>query len=259
MITDTHCHLDEFFDTGRLDNIIGAAKENGVSSMIAVGTEESDWFLYDSIAQNYDCVEFTIGLHPTIAKSNWAEQISKISFFADRAVAIGEIGLDFYRLSDDKFLKREQIKIQKEAFAAQLQLAKNHNLPAVIHCREAFDDTINLLINSGINLTKVVFHCYTGDSNVTKRLIELGVYISFSGIVTYKNANEIRESLKLVPMPQLLIETDAPFLAPTPMRGQENQPAFLFHTAKYITNFLKLDFNEFCSITTANAKKFFQI
>lgn len=254
MLTDTHCHLDVFFDSGRLDNVINSAKENGVKSMIAVGTEESDWYLYDSISRNYDCVDFSVGLHPTLATNNWQTQIAKIPHFIDRVVAIGEIGLDFHHLSDNENLRHSQITIQKAAFSSQLQLAKNFNLPVIVHCRDAFAETIDIIRESGINFSKILFHCYAGDRYTTEQLATLGAYMSFSGVVTYKNAIEIRESLRLVPLNRLLIETDSPFLAPTPMRGNENQPAFIIHIAKYIAQFLEIDLDTLCLILEENKK-----
>lgn len=242
-IIDSHCHLDGFFKTGELKDVLLRASEAGVQYLIAIGTGSEDWGVNADLAKNFAQVFYTVGLHPlNIPKYTCTDLENEIERFivkdGNPPCAIGEIGLDYHYIQDGD--DRVQIlNIQQEIFYRQLMLAKKYDLPVSIHSRDAFDDTFKVLINSGINSKKVLFHCFGYSVDEMKKLMDFGAYVSFSGSVTYKNASAIREALTIADRNHVLLETDCPYLAPVPFRGKPNEPAFIRETAKFVENFLQ--------------------
>ncbi len=256
MLIDAHCHLDVFVQRKILRSILGDAKENDINGFVVTGTSENDWDLYLNLAKEYSSIVCALGLHPTEVKEEWHSSLNYLEHIltVKRPVAIGEIGLDFYRSGNDSnVIERQQV-----VFEAQLTLAKKYNLPVVIHCREAFLPVQNMLDKAGFDWTKVLFHCFTGGPEEAEFLKHKGAYVSFSGIVTYKNAGNIRQALKIFSLENTLIETDCPYLAPVPHRGKENTPAFLKATAQFIANFLGTTYEHVAKKTMDNTKKFFK-
>ena len=224
-----------------------------LDAVITVGCDEEEIPKALSIAQRYEPVWCAIGYHPYEAdrvSKGMLEELKRLVTDGDKVVAIGECGLDYYR---DYSSRENQIKV----FEEQLQIAKELNLPVVVHSREADEDTVAVLKNSGVE--RGVIHCFTGTEKLLKGALDLGFYISVSGIVTYKNAAELRELVKKVPLDRLLVETDSPYLAPVPKRGKKNMPPYLFFTLKFLSDFLKVPLNMLERITTANAVKLFGI
>jgi len=172
---------------------------------------------------------------------------------SEKVVAIGETGLDFhYNLSPHQD--------QKRAFAAQLKIAKELNLPVIIHCREAFDQTMEILAQHGRGLRAVVFHCFSGSAEQAKIVLDYGFYISFTGVITFKNAELTRRAAKIVPVDRLMLETDCPYMSPEPMRKQKiNEPALMIHTAKYLAELKGMDLADFANAVTATSKTFFSL
>lgn len=214
--TDTHCHL---WDTRGVDpeEVIAAAWAAGVTTMIDVGCDVETSMAAIERAGRHEHVHATVGLHPHEARHG-VDSIAAL--VADpNVVAVGECGLDYHY----DHSPRDQ---QRAAFAAQIQLAREHALPLVIHTREAWDDTFDVLAAEGVP-DRAVFHCFTGGEAEARRCLDLGAFLSFSGIVTFKTATDVQAAATLCPIERLLVETDSPYLAPVPHRGETNQPAFV--------------------------------
>lgn len=252
---DSHCHLDGFLKEGTLTDTLKRAASVGVVHFVAIGTGVDDWKINADLAKQFDQIDYTIGLHP-LNVTDGNEELKFEQFFSDSVVpcAIGEIGLDYHSLPGDES-REDVINKQKDVFQKQLIFAKNHDLPVAIHSREAFDDTFEILVNSGIKGEKMLFHCFGYSPREMAILSDFGAYVSFSGNVTYKNASPIREALKIANKNRVLIETDCPYLAPMPFRGKPNKPEFIEEVAQFITNFLQDE--NFCDRAFENTVRFY--
>jgi TatD DNase family protein len=211
MWTDSHCHVD--------GDAIGPAREAGVTRIIVVGTDASWSAVAIKVAEANDGVWATVGLHPHDASKGAASIEALVVHHGPKVVAVGECGLDYHYDYSPR-------PAQREAFAAQIALAHEHDLALVIHTREAWDDTWAVLRSEGVP-ARTVFHCFTGGPGEAQLALDLGASLSFSGIVTFPGAPEVRAAAALCPMERLLVETDAPFLAPVPHRGKPNSPALV--------------------------------
>lgn len=258
-IIDSHCHLNEFVNEGTLDCVLTRAKNAYVSHLIAIGTDIADSKFYSELSKKHDNIDYTVGIHPCYAANNFGvKNIEEILLKSEKKpVAIGEVGLDFYKL-DEQNSEKTKLK-QKILFESQLNIAKSHNLPVVVHSREAFDDTLDIIHNSQIDGKNFIIHCFTYGQAEAKRFLDFGAYLSFSGIVTYKNAKSIQEALKFTPLDKILIETDCPYLSPTPHRGKQNEPSFLRETAIFAANLLQISEEKFSNITYENTVKAFNL
>ena len=256
---DTHAHLDmlpeELFkntvrclESGDCPEGITAQ----LDAVITVGCDKEEITKALSIANRYERIWCALGYHPYEAGKVTQNELSDLKklFTEDKVVAVGECGLDYYRDIAPK-------DAQWELFESQLQMAKELGLPVVVHSREADEDTVAILKNSGVE--KGVIHCFTGTEKLLKGALDLGFYISLSGIVTYKNAGQLRELARKIPLDRLLVETDSPYLAPVPKRGKKNAPYYVFYTLKFLSEWLKVPFEVLERITTANAVKLFDI
>ena len=223
--TDSHCHL---YDTRGvpLDDVVDAARAAGVTTMINVGCDADTTARGIDIAARYDGMYATAGLHPHEA----IHGIETILPFLDdpHVIAIGECGLDY-------FYEHSPKAEQKIAFAAQIQLAHQRNLPLVIHTRDAWDDTFDVLTAEGMP-ERTVFHCFTGGVAEAQRCVEMGAFLSFSGIVTFPSATDLRAAAQWCPIDRMLAETDSPYLAPVPHRGRANQPAYVTHVVQMLAD-----------------------
>ena len=253
MLIDTHCHLDmEAFDGDRSD-VIKRAEDAGVKYMINAGSDMESNRKGLELSEKYPHIYSAVGIHPHDASTlddtayNELEKLVK----QPKVVAIGETGLDYHYLNSPK-------GAQIEAFIRQISLAKENGLPVIVHSREAKNDTLRVL-REEITDTSGVLHCFSGDLDMAKKVMELGFYISIAGPVTFKNAKALEEVLKVVPDEFLLVETDAPYLSPVPMRGKRNEPAFVEHTARAIAGIRGISFSDIARITTHNAKRLFKI
>lgn len=239
---DSHCHL---YDKGGLTTaeIIAAAKAVGVSTMIDVGCDAASTAQAIERASLYDGVFASAGLHPHEAKHG----VDTIVPFLDdpHVVAIGEAGLDYYY---DHSPRDEQ----RSAFAAQIQLAHERRLPLIIHTRDAWSDTFDVLAAEGTP-THTIFHCFTGGPDEARRCLDLGAYLSFSGIVTFKNATDLHEAARHCPGDRLLAETDSPYLAPVPHRGQPNRPAYVTHVVETLATLRSEPIDDVRHVTSRNA------
>jgi TatD DNase family protein len=263
MLVDTHTHLDTVARAGGLPDLLSRSHASGVDRMIAVGTEPDDWGLYrDLAAAHPGVVHYTVGIHPCSVSEAWEAALASIEGYwtegkDPRPVALGECGLDRFHLPKDPVEAEPVFARQKAAFEAQLGLARRIGCPLVIHSRGAFRDCVDMITASGVDWSRVVFHCFSEGEAEAGELAALGGRGSFTGILTYKNADSVRAAARAQGLGRLMIETDAPFLAPAPHRGKTNEPAYLRHTAEYAAALFGVSLDEFAAVTTANAKSFF--
>lgn len=247
---DSHCHLahEKFADD--LPDILRRAKEAGVSTMVTIGDSLAESKANIDLADAYEEIYCTVGLHPHRAK-DWNENDAALLRDLSKhpkVVGIGEIGLDYHYMLPPK-------DIQKKVFRAQLLLAQELNLPVVVHTREAIEDTWEIIRD--ISPASLVLHCCSEEWKDVERFVERGYFLSFTGIITYPKTEKIRETVRHCPLENLMVETDAPFLAPVPHRGKRNEPAFVMNIAECIAQIKGLTLEEVENQTTENTKRFF--
>jgi TatD DNase family protein len=244
--TDSHCHVP--YEGVGVD-VIADARFAGVERLITVGTDAAQSRAAIDTAAAHDGVWATVGLHPHDA-SNGVETIVGL-LDSPRVVAVGECGLDYHY----DHSPRPQ---QRDAFAAQIQLAHERDLALVIHTREAWDDTFSILAAEGVP-ERTVFHCFTGGPGEARRCLDLGAVLSFSGIVTFKAAEDVRAAAALTPLDRLLVETDAPYLAPVPHRGSQNTPAWVPDVGAGVAGVKDVDVDTIAAATWATAERVFRL
>ncbi len=230
---DSHCHLADPKLGDDADTIVARARDTGVSTIIsvgAIGSIETDRRAVE-IAEHYDGVYAAIGVHPHDAKDCDAYRLAQLRALgqSSKVVAIGESGLDYHYMHSPR-------NAQKESLRRHLELAAELDKPIVIHCRDAEADVAAIVSEVGMPRPGGVIHCFTGDIDAARRFVALGFHISFSGILTFRNARQIREAATIVPAERLMVETDAPYLAPEPFRGQRNEPAFVIRTLEVLAS-----------------------
>ncbi len=241
--TDNHCHLYDPRVPGGTAELVEAARAAGVHRMITVGCDRATSQQAIDIAAQYPEVWATVGLHPHEASLGVDTIVDLID--APRVVAIGECGLDY-------FYDHSPREVQRHAFAEQIRLAHERNLPLVIHTRDAWDDTFAILDAEGMP-GRTIFHCFSGGPAEVEQCLGRGAYVSFSGIITFKNADDLRDAARRCPLDKMLIETDAPYLAPIPHRGRTNQPAFVTHVAAALAEAVGADLGTIAEATDTNA------
>jgi TatD DNase family protein len=255
--------MEQFKDDA--DEVIARARHAGIEALVTIGSDLEGCKGAVSLSRKYDFIYAAIGIHPHDAKDyseetaglfrSWIESGREADASCEdgqkpKIVAIGEIGLDYYYDHSPR-------EVQREVFAGQLAFSKEFNLPVVVHSRDAQEDTLRILEESGVR--KGVMHCFSGDKEMAWRAITLGLHISFAGTVTFKKATALKEAARVIPDDLILIETDAPYLAPVPLRGKRNEPAFMVHTAKHIAELRGVTIEDIDRITTLNAKRLFSI
>ena len=248
--TDIHTHLNMLSVTTQ--EALGKAREKGVNRLITIGTEPKDLPVVLDLSEKHSPWVFcTLGIHPHEARffDKEVENFLKTKLSHPRVVAVGEIGLDYYYNHSPK-------EVQNRVFRRQMDLAEQFKLPVEIHTRDAEEDTIQVLKEYKGRVQGVI-HCFTGSQNLANQALDCGYNISFSGIVTFKKADELRKVCVKTPLDRLHIETDAPFLAPVPMRGKKNQPHFILWTAQFIAELKTVELFDFCRQMKTNADKMF--
>lgn len=256
MFVDSHCHLDRIdlapFD-GKLENVIRAAQAAQVKHMLCVGVTLDAFPAMRELVAEFPEVSMSCGMHPLyVAKNSYDPQQLKAMAAAPEVVAIGETGLDYY-------YDPESRPVQQESFAYHIQLANELDKPLIIHTRDARDDTLAMLREGRAERCGGVLHCFTETYEMAKQAIDdLDFYISISGIVSFRNATELREVVRKLPLEKLLIETDSPWLAPVPHRGKENQPAFVADVARCVAEVKGISVEEVAAVTTENFYQLFQ-
>ncbi len=252
-LIDSHCHLEmEAFDTDR-EEVINRANNANIKYIINPGSDREGNLKGLKLSGKHPQVYSAAGIHPHNAVTFDEALFNELSTWIKKpkVIAVGEIGLDYHYLNSPK-------GVQIDVFRQQIKLAQTAGLPVIVHSREAKNDTLRILREEITNSTGVI-HCFSGDAHMAKKAMELGFYISLAGPVTYKNATILRDIVKAIPDEFLLIETDAPYLSPVPMRGKRNEPSFVKHTAQAIADIRGITLNDLGRITTLNAKKLFRI
>jgi len=254
MITDTHTHLySEQFDLDR-DAMIQRAKDAGVQRFFIPAIDSSYIERMFSLKENYPSDVFLMmGLHPTSVKENFRNELQHVKNWIEKKsfVAIGEIGIDLYW--DKTFLAEQQ-----EAFQLQIQWAKQKNLPIVIHCREAFDEIFEILELEKAPNFRGIFHCFTGTLEQAKKAISYNMKLGIGGVATFKNG-KIDTFLSQIPLQNIVLETDAPYLSPVPFRGKRNESSYITYVVEKLATIYKVSFNDIAKITTENSKEVFGI
>lgn len=249
MFVDSHCHLhllDLSKEQDTIDNVVQRAHDKGVTHMLCVCTELAEYQTLVDIADKYDDIRISVGVHPN-HQPGQAVDLDEILQMAshDKVVAIGETGLDYFRSEADSTW-------QKDRFALHIEASKQTKKPLIIHTRQAKADTIDMMRVEKANEARGVMHCFTEDWAMAKQALDLDFYISFSGIVTFKNATQLQEVAQKVPADRFLIETDCPYLAPVPHRGKQNEPSFVPHVAEFIANLRGEPVEQIAQLSTQN-------
>jgi len=251
MLIDSHCHLNFPDLAQRLPEVLANMAEAGVDKAIAISVSRQSFEEVHAIAQNHPNIYATVGIHPDDPE---AEEFS-LEELLERAarpkvVGIGETGLDYHWCKGD-------LAWQHQRFALHIEAANRSGLPLIVHTRDAAEDTMRLLREHQSHAG--VIHCFTEDVRIAKLALDLGFYISFSGIVTFKNATAIQEAARYVPLDRLLVETDSPYLAPVPKRGKPNEPAYVRHTAAFVAQLRGDSLENIAQATTANCLRLFNL
>ena len=251
LLVDSHCHLDFADFEGREDELLAAMKANDVGWALIAGVTIERLPAVLALTERFPNLYAAVGVHPDTQEGEEPDQ-DRLIRLADhpKVVAIGETGLDYYRLEGD-------LEWQRERFRTHIRAARRTGKPLIIHTREAAADTLKILEEEGAGEAGGVFHCFTETLAVAEAALRLGFHISFSGIVTFKNALQIKEVASFVPLDRILVETDAPYLAPVPHRGKLNHPALVRHVAEEVARLRGVEMEELAQATTANFFRLF--
>jgi TatD DNase family protein len=254
MLVDSHCHLDFPDLAGEVDAVVARARAAGVGTLVTIGTKLSEAEKVIAIAERFPNVWATVGVHPHEAAVEPGEDTARLVELArhPKVVGIGETGLDY-------FYEHSPRERQAACFRAHIAAARETGLPLIVHTRDADADTAKILAEEMEQGAYTgLLHCFSSSRQLAEQAVKLGLYVSFSGILTFKSADAVREAAQAVPEDRLLIETDAPYLAPVPMRGKRNEPAFVVHTAKRLAELRSRTAAELESVTTANFHRLFR-
>jgi len=251
MIVDSHCHLN-FLDLTDFNNdmaeVLSRAHASGVEHFLCVCVDLSDYPQLEQLAKDYKQISISVGVHPNSEMEHPVTAGTLIDLAANPAcIAIGETGLDYYRTETD-----EAQDMQRERFRQHIKAALSTKKPLIIHTRQAAEDTLKLMKEENAEQIGGVMHCFAEDLDIALRSIDLNFYISFSGIVTFKNAISLQEVARKIPLDRILIETDSPYLAPVPYRGKQNHPALVKHVAETIAQLRGMEYEEIARISTEN-------
>ncbi len=253
MFVDSHCHLDFPDLANNLDGLLANMQTNQVTHALCVGVNLEHFPRVRALAELHQNLFASVGVHPDYEDTEEPE-VEQLSELANhpKVVAVGETGLDYFRLKGD-------LEWQRDRFRRHIRAAKQCGKPLIIHTRAAAEDTLRIMEEEKADKVGGVMHCFTESWEVAQRALDLNFYISFSGIVTFKNAAVIKEVAKKVPTDRMLIETDSPYLAPVPHRGETNQPAFVRHVAEEIARLRDMDVAEIAEVTTNNFFNLFKV
>jgi len=255
MLIDAHAHLTFDELSGQIDEVLARSTAAGVTGWITIGTTPDENTRAVALAGRFENMYATLGIHPHYAKDVTAGDVERFRELANcpRVVAIGETGLDFHY----NFSKQEA---QKEVFRKELEMASQLQLPVVVHTRNAYEETLEILDEFLPRLKRVVIHCFTYSPQEARAFLDRGCWISFTGVVTFKSADVCREAAKVVPTSRMMIETDSPYMSPEPMRKQKVcEPALLVHTARRIAEIKDIDYMVFCEEVSESTRSFFGI
>ncbi len=248
MLVDSHCHLDFPEFAPELDAVVARAADAGIGIMVSIGTTLAKFSGVRAVAERFDTVWCSVGIHPHEAQAEPLTDSWPLLAHAahPKVVGIGETGLDYYYNHSPR-------EMQQANFRAHIHASRESKLPLIVHTRDADDDTIAILRDEmGKGAFTGLIHCFTGTQALADAALDLGLFISVSGIATFKKSDELRAVLATVPVERMLVETDAPFLAPMPFRGKRNEPAFVAHTARLMAEMKGVSFEDFSLATTEN-------
>jgi TatD DNase family protein len=252
MYIDSHCHLNLLAEEpGGIDAMVAEAAQNGIQHILCIAIDKASCDEVKAIATSYPQVTASVGIHPNVDAS---EQFTVEELVAEashpKVIAIGETGLDYFRSEGD-------LEWQRDRFRVHIEAAKQTLKPLIIHTREAREDTMSILEQEDAEKAGGIIHCFTENWETAKRALDIGFYISLSGIVTFKNATELQDVAKKLPLDRILIETDAPYLAPMPHRGKTNKPVFVKHVAEFLAELRGDTVENIAATTTANFQRLF--
>ena len=263
MLIDSHCHLDCFAKSGELADVLARARKAGVEKFVCAGTKPEDWEIYSGLAKTFPGeIFYAVGLHPGDADENWESALARLPEFfrnAPAPVAIGEIGLDEHWMPQDSAEAAVVRARQAEVFSRQLEIARELDLPVIVHARDAFAQCVSAIDASGVDWRKVVFHCFSENADSVRALNSRGGRASFTGTITYKNAQITRDAALAQGLGRLMLETDCPYLAPRKLRGKRNEPAFMRETAEFVAELFGVSVCEIERISAENAREFFSL
>lgn len=259
-LTDTHAHLASSRFAGQVGEVIARAAASGVERIVSISCDVEDSLTNLTLARTYPGVHSTAGIHPSyvheIQEETWFQDIRRIAEEPE-IVAIGEIGMDYYHPPGDGGTVEAWRNRQRRVFEQLLQLALDIGKPVVVHQRECGGDVLEVLANfPGIT---AVLHCFTGTIPEAERALEMGHYLSYTGVLTYKNGDAVRDAARVTPLDRVMVETDSPYLAPVPFRGKPCEPAMVEFTARTLADLHGLSFEAICEVTSRNAAKFFSL
>jgi len=256
MIIDSHCHLDFPSIYDHLDDVINRAKKLNINCLLTICTTLKSFDKINEIINKYENVYGTFGIHPHETNKHLeinAEYIIKIKKKNKKVIGIGETGLDFY-------YKHSEKETQKKSFIKHIAAAAELNIPVIVHSRNAEETTYDIIRSEVKNSNvKFLIHCFTGTNSFAKKLIDLNCYISISGIITFKKSIDLVKTVKNIPIENMLVETDSPYLSPTPYRGKSNEPSYIIHTINKLSEIKNVSKDLIISYTTSNFKKLFTI
>lgn len=255
LLVDSHCHLDGLdYDTlhQNVDDVLAKAQARDVGYLLAVATTLPGYQAMTQLIGKRDNVAFSCGVHPLNLEGGYDYAELRRLAAAEQVVALGETGLDY-------FYQKDNWALQQESFREHIRVGRALNKPVIVHTRDAREDTLNILREENAQDCRGVLHCFTEDLPTAQVLLDMGFYISFSGIVTFRNAEQLRNVARYVPLDRLLVETDSPYLAPVPHRGKENQPAYVRDVAEYLAVLKGVSLEQLAEATTANFSHLFHI
>jgi TatD DNase family protein len=253
MLVDSHCHLDFPDLLGRLPDLLQRMQDNQVKLAVCIGVNLEDFPKVLALAESCPNLYATVGVHPEYTDVEDPDQ-AKLEQLANhpKVIAIGETGLDYY-------WQKDKPEWQRERFRRHIRAAKSCGKPLVVHTRDSAADTLRVLKEEGADAVGGVMHCFTEDWDIATQALDLGFHLSFSGIVTFKNASVVKEVARRCPLDRMLVETDAPYLAPVPYRGKLNEPSYVRHVAEEIAKLRDISFDEVADATTRNFLRLFKI
>ncbi|ASJ25554.1 TatD family hydrolase [Laribacter hongkongensis] len=252
MLIDSHCHLNFPDLAGRIDEVKASMREKGVERAVVISVNVPDYPAVKALALAHEEFWATVGVHPDVEDGPDMDEDFLVAEAAHpKIIGIGETGLDYHWCKGD-------LEWQRERFRRHVRAARRAGVPLVIHTREAADDTLAVMREAGADAAGGVMHCFTENWDVARAALDLGFYLSFSGILTFKNARQVQEVAAKAPLDRILVETDSPYLAPVPYRGKQNEPAYTRFVAEYLTTLRGLSYDEVAAMTTANFFRLFR-
>jgi len=251
ILIDSHCHLDFPDLAGRLPECLAAMAANGVAGAVCIGVNLEDWPSVEALALSNPMLFASVGIHPEYKDVKEADEETLIALAQrPKVIAVGETGLDYHWHKDAP-------EWQRQRFRVHIRAARRAKRPLIVHCRDAAADTLKILREENAGEAGGIMHCFTESWETARAVLDLGFHLSFSGIVTFKNARDLQEIARKIPLDRLLVETDAPYLAPAPHRGKTNEPAYVRHVAEFIAQLRELSLPEFAAATSENFFRLF--